>query len=84
MAQTTYIPITDDSSATNYYELFLDGVTQYVQYSPLPQFLAGSPAVLTPCIMLEPLPDSTTYSYQVRRFNFDNTPSKWTTGNFTT
>lgn len=74
---------------TLYYELWyrISGATNWNQsifYSPLPEYMVGSPLTSMPCIVLSTLPDSTTYEYQVRRFNSDNEPAEWFADTFTT
>lgn len=99
MAQRILILVADDDEIINlspltyldtlYYELWyrIVGSGSYNQvtiYSPLETFTVPSPAGDVPCIVISPLPDSTDYEYQVRRFNTDNVPSSWFTGTFTT
>lgn len=99
MAQQLVMPVLDDGEIlissplvildTKYYELYLQIVgnpnsLQYIEQSPLPLMTVGSPATMQPCIAISPLPDSTAYSYRIRRFNSDNQASDWVTGTFTT
>lgn len=99
MAQQVYIPIGDDNEIisespyavldTKYYELWYRqnnnaNWSQLIANSPLDEFEAVSPAGSTPCIVISPLPDSTSYLFQVRRFDSNNNFSEWATGAFTT
>ncbi len=94
-----FIPILDDGLITNpspltildtaYYETWYKPTTtqtwlQQVDISPLPVKMFASPGVVEPYIILSPLPGSTNYQYQIRRFDSDGNFSQWVTGNFTT
>jgi len=94
-----FIPILDDGLIlqasplvildTVYYEMWyglsIGGeMTQVTALSPLPLYTIGSPATAQPCMIIEELPDATTFYYKVRRFNSDGKYSNWTTGTFTT
>lgn len=99
MAYQVLIPALDDNEILSssplivldslYYEFFYKKTTdqtwtQKVFDSPLPMFDLGSPMFTVPCVVLDPVDDSSVFNYQVRRFDHDNNPSKWTSGTFTT
>lgn len=99
MSQQLIMPVIDDGEVlsssplvildTKYYELWLqiDGNSNWAQYiidGPLLLFTTTSPSGSHPCINIEPLPDTTKYNYQVRRFNSNNQASAWVTGSFET
>jgi len=100
MAQLVLIPITDDNEVlsssplvildTKYYELWYRQAgngnwSQAIFTSPLKEFnTLSSQSTLVPCIVLSPLPDTTAYEFQVRRFDSDNNASDWASGSFTT
>lgn len=99
MAQNILIPIADDNEVLNaspltllqtlYYELWYNIVgntnaTQLIADSPLDLYTTVSPAGSTPCIVIGPLPENTSYQFKVRRFDLNNNPSDWYSGTFTT
>lgn len=99
MARQIFIPVVDDNEIlsespltildTKYYELWYRQTnnpnwSQLIANSPLNDYTTVSPAGSTPCIIIAPLPDSTSYEFQVRRFDSNNNFSEWVTGSFTT
>ena len=89
MARLHRIYIDDDTSSTNYYEVWyrIVGATNWTQqifFYPLPIYVSVSPVVNSAYIGLQPLADATDYECKMRRFNPDNQFSDWEQNDFTT
>lgn len=93
--KTALIPVTDDGAggtcANSFYEVNYRLSTQAPwiatnpqPQSPLPEYLIGSPAVSTPCVVIPGLLASALYYYQLRRWCCDGTSSNWLSGTITT